>query len=62
MIVCVYIHTLRHHFKQVIKKKFFGAVHILWNLNLDLPNPGIKPKSPTLAGKFFATESTGKPP
>ena len=26
-----------------------------------LPNPGIKPTSPTLAGGFFITEPTGKP-
>ena len=27
----------------------------------DLPNPGIKPKSPSLAGRFFITEPSGKP-
>ena len=27
----------------------------------DLPNPGIKPISPALAGKFFTTEPPGKP-
>ena len=27
----------------------------------DLPNPGIKPVSPTLAGEFFTTEPPGKP-
>ena len=27
----------------------------------DLPNPGIEPTSPTLAGGFFATELPGKP-
>ena len=27
----------------------------------DLPNPGIKPASPALTGKFFTTESLGKP-
>ena len=27
----------------------------------DLPNPGIKPESPALAGKFFTTEPAGKP-
>ena len=27
----------------------------------DLPNPGIKPTSPALAGRFFTTESPGKP-
>ena len=26
-----------------------------------LPNPGIKPASPTLAGRFFTTEPPGKP-
>ena len=26
-----------------------------------LPNPGIEPASPALAGKFFTTESPGKP-
>ena len=28
----------------------------------DLPNPGIKPGSPALAGRFFTTEPPGKPP
>ena len=27
----------------------------------DLPDPGIKRESPTLAGRFFTTESPGKP-
>ena len=27
----------------------------------DLPDPGIKPRSPALAGGFFTTESSGKP-
>ena len=27
----------------------------------DLPNPGIEPPSPALAGGFFTTESQGKP-
>ena len=27
----------------------------------DLSNPGIKPESPSLAGKFFTTETPGKP-
>ena len=27
----------------------------------DLSNPGIKPRSPVLAGSFFTTEPTGKP-
>ena len=27
----------------------------------DLSNPGIKPMSPALAGRFFATEPPGKP-
>ena len=27
----------------------------------DLPNPGIEPVSPTLAGTFFTTEPLGKP-
>ena len=31
-----------------------------WNGNL--PDPGIKPVSPELAGRFFTTESPGKPP
>ena len=26
----------------------------------DLPDPGIKPMSPTLAGRFFTTEPPGK--
>ena len=26
-----------------------------------LPNPGIEPMSPTLAGRFFTTELPGKP-
>ena len=28
----------------------------------DIPVPGIKPTSPALAGRFFTTESPGKPP
>jgi len=28
----------------------------------DLPDSGIEPKSPALAGRFFTTESPGKPP
>ena len=27
----------------------------------DLPNPGIEPVSPALAGRFFITEPAGKP-
>jgi len=27
----------------------------------DLPDPGIKPMSPALAGRFFTTEPPGKP-
>ena len=27
----------------------------------DLPDPGIKPKSPALTGRFFTTEPHGKP-
>ena len=27
----------------------------------DLPNSGIKPRSPALAGRFFTTELPGKP-
>jgi len=27
----------------------------------DLPNPGIEPKSPASASRFFTTESPGKP-
>ena len=27
----------------------------------DLPDPGIQPTSPTVAGGFFTTESPGKP-
>ena len=28
----------------------------------DLPNPGIEPASPALAGRFFTTAPPGKPP
>jgi len=28
----------------------------------DIPNPGIEPASPALAGRFFTTEPPGKPP
>ena len=27
----------------------------------DLPDPGIEPKSPALAGRFFTTEPPGRP-
>ena len=59
--MCLYTHTQTPLQTSDQKKMFLGAVHVLWDLNLDLPNPGIKPKSSTLAGRFFATESTGKP-
>ena len=29
---------------------------------LPFPSPGIEPESPSLAGRFFTTESSGKPP
>ena len=29
---------------------------------LDLPEPGIEPVSPALAGGFFTTKTPGKPP
>ena len=35
------------------------SFHSLWGA--DLPNPGIEPESPALTGKFFTTESPGKP-
>ena len=44
-----------------------SSVHgILWSELLlhspgDLPDPGIKPMSPALAGGFFTTEPPGKP-
>ena len=28
----------------------------------DLPDPGVEPTSPVLAGRFFTTELPGKPP
>ena len=28
----------------------------------ELPDPGIEPESPPLAGRFFTTEPSGKPP
>ena len=28
----------------------------------NLPDPGIKPESPALAGRFYASEPPGKPP
>ena len=30
-------------------------------MHVDLPEPGIKPVSPALAGGFFTTEPLGKP-
>ena len=33
------------------------SAHGMW----DLPRPGIKPMSPTLAGRFFTIEPPGKP-
>ena len=29
---------------------------------VDLPDPGIEPKSPALTSRFFTTESAGEPP
>ena len=38
------------------------SIHgILQAGTLDLPDPGIKPSSPALAGGFFTTEPPGKP-
>ena len=38
------------------------SVHgILQAGTLDLPDPGIEPSSPALAGGFFTTEPQGKP-
>ena len=34
---------------------------LLFPFSGDLPDPGIKPASPALAGEFFTTESPGKP-
>ena len=34
---------------------------LLFPSSRDLPNPGIKPKSPVLAGRFFTTEPPWKP-
>ena len=34
---------------------------LLFSSQGDLPDPGIKPASPALAGRFFTTESLGKP-
>ena len=35
--------------------------HFLLLAGRHLPNPGIEPKSPALTGRFFTTESPGKP-
>ena len=34
---------------------------VVISFSRDLPDQGIKPKSPALAGKFFTTEPPGKP-
>ena len=34
---------------------------LLFPLPGDLPDPGLKPVSPALAGEFFTTEPPGKP-
>ena len=40
-----------------LSMRFFRREHRTGNL----PDPGVKPVSPTLAGRFFTTESPGKP-
>ena len=37
------------------------AVDCPFLLQRDLPNPGIEPESPALAGRFFTAEPLGKP-
>ena len=37
------------------------GVGLLFPLPGDLPDPGIEPASPELAGGFFSTETPGKP-
>ena len=44
-----------------IKKKTTGQIIISYSLE-DLPDPGIKPSSPALAGSFFTTSATWKTP
>ena len=44
---------------------FFQARMLEWvaiSSSGDLPDPGIEPVSPALAGRFFTTEPPGKPP
>ena len=38
------------------------AQALLLRSTWDLPQPGIKPVSPALAGRFFTSEPSGKPP
>ena len=41
-------------------KKDFKQKKEMWS-PADLPDPGIEPKSPALAGRFFTTEPPQKP-
>ena len=36
-------------------------IELLFTFPGDLPDPGIKPESPELAGRFFILELPGKP-
>ena len=39
----------------------FSRNGLLYPSSGDLPNPGIKPRSPALVGRFLTTEPPGKP-
>ena len=42
------------------RQEYWSELPLPGNLG-DLPNPGIEPVSPSLAGRFFTTEPPGKP-
>ena len=52
-----------HGSAQILKNKTStdkSFYHLLLPPPGDLPNPGVKPTSPALVGRFFTTEPPGK--
>ena len=70
--VCVWVHSVAFSHRLIISNPMDCSplsMVFSWQVGSqlpfpspgDLPNPGIKPSSPALAGGFFTTEPPGKP-
>ena len=56
--MCVFIDIL-FHYRILQGIEYWSG--LLFPSPGDLPNPGIEPESPALAGRFFTTEPPEKP-